>query len=81
MLFMVSITFSIPEEIRRIMKENPEINWTHIVRSSIEEKAKKLVLKKELLKRLEEEDESGFTDWTVEMGRKLKSGIAKRHGL
>jgi hypothetical protein len=47
---MVSITFSIPEETRKIMKEFPEINWTHIVRSSIEEKAKKLALKKELLK-------------------------------
>ena len=78
---MVSITFSIPEEIRRIMKEFPEVNWTHIVRSSIEEKAKKLVLKKELLEKLKEEDESGFTDWTIEMGRKLKKGIAKRHGL
>ena len=68
MLFMVSITFSIPEETRKIMREFPEINWTHIVRSSIEEKAKKLALKKELLKRLEKEKE--FIDWSVDVVRK-----------
>lgn len=64
---MVSITFSIPEETRKIMKEFPEINWTHIVRSSIEEKAKKLALKKELLKKLKGEKE--FIDWSVNVIR------------
>ena len=65
---MVSITFSIPEEIRKVMKEFPEVNWTHIVRSSIEEKAKKLALKRELLKRLDGEKE--FMDWSVGVVRK-----------
>lgn len=68
MLFMVSITFSIPEEIRSIMKENPEINWTHIVRNSIEEKAKKLKLRKQMLKELKKEED--FNDWAVELIRK-----------
>ncbi len=68
MLFMVSITLSIPEETRKIMKEFPEINWTHLVRSSIEEKAKKLILRKELLKRFEKEKE--FIDWSVDVVRK-----------
>lgn len=68
MLFMVSITFSIPEETRKIMREFPEVNWTHLVRSSIEEKAKKLALRKELLKRLEKEKE--FIDWSVAVVRK-----------
>ena len=81
MLFMVSITFSIPEETRKIMKEFPEINWTHIIRSSIEEKAKKLVWKEKMLKQIKEEDEGGFTDWTIEMGRKLKKDVAKKHIL
>ncbi|MBU2615851.1 MAG: hypothetical protein KKC19_01995 [Nanoarchaeota archaeon] len=64
---MVSITFSIPEETRKTMKEFPEINWTHIVRSSIEEKARKLELKKELLKKLKGEE--SFIDWSVETVR------------
>lgn len=68
MLFMVSITFSIPDEIRKIMKEFPEINWTHIVRSSIEDKAKRLALKRELLRNFERERE--LIDWSVNVVRK-----------
>ena len=73
---MVSITFSIPEETRKIMKEFPEINWTHLVRNSIEERANKLALKKELLKRFEKEKE--FIDWSVDLGRKAKKGRTQR---
>lgn len=72
MLIMVSITFSIPEETRKIMKEFPEINWTHLVRSSIQEKAKKLALKRELLKQIEKE--KGFTDWSVDVVRRGRHG-------
>ena len=52
------------------MKEFPEVNWTHLVRSSIEEKAKKLALRKELLKRLDSEKD--FIDWSVKLGREAK---------
>lgn len=76
MLIMVSITFSIPDETRKIMKEFPEVNWTHIVRSSIEERAKKFVLKRELLKDLDKEKD--FVNWSVELGRKAKQGRVKR---
>jgi hypothetical protein len=76
MLNMVSITFSIPEDTRKIMKEFPEVNWTHIVRSSIEEKAQKLSLKKELFRELEKERK--FIDWSVELGRLAKRGRHKR---
>ncbi len=78
---MVSITLSVPEEVREQMKKFPEINWSGFVRASIETKIKKLAWKEEMLKRLEQEDESGFTGWTIEMGRKLKERVAKRHGL
>jgi len=76
MLSMVSITFSIPEETRKIMKEFPEVNWTHLVRSSIEEKVKKLALKKELLEKFGKEKE--FIEWSVELGRKAKEGRTPR---
>ena len=68
MLFMVSITFSIPEETKKTIKEFPEVNWTHLVRSAIEEKAKKLNSKKILLERLKKE--KNFMDWSVEVVRK-----------
>jgi len=72
---MVSITFSIPEEIRSIMKENPEINWTHIVRNSIEEKAKKLELRKQMLKELKKEED--FNNWAVDLIRKGRNETSR----
>ena len=67
MLFMVSITFSIPEETRKIMKEFPEVNWSGLVRNCITEKAKRLAVKEELLKQLKKEKE--FNDWAVDLVR------------
>ncbi len=70
---MVSITLSIPEQIKDLMNQFPEINWSGLVRKTISEKAKQLELKKRLLLQLENENE--FNDWAVRMireGRKSK---------
>jgi hypothetical protein len=45
---MVSITLSVPEETRELMRKFPEVNWSGLVRQCITEKAKKLALKQEL---------------------------------
>ncbi len=68
---MVSITLSIPEEIRKKMKQYDEINWSALVRKIIEKKVQELSWKEEMLKQLKKEEE--FTNWTVEMGRKMKA--------
>ena len=73
---MVSITLSVPEEIRKKMKEYDEINWSGLVRKTIEKKIKEISWKEEMLKQLEEEKE--FTNWTIEMGKKAKRGRFKR---
>ena len=75
---MVSITLSIPSKIREEMKQFPNVNWSGFVRTCIESKAKQLVWKQKMLAKLKEEEESGFTDWTVKVGRKLKKDIAKK---
>lgn len=75
---MVSITLSIPENTRELMKRFPEINWSAFVRASIESKAGQLAWKEEMLKKLRGEDESGFTEWSIEEGRKLNQSIAKQ---
>ena len=67
---MVSITLSIPEELKKKMKQYDEINWSAIVRKILQEKIQKLVWKEEMLKELRMEEE--FTNWTIEMGRKMK---------
>lgn len=75
---MVSVTLSIPEEVREKMKQFPEINWSALIRKLLEEKIRQLKMKEELLAKLKEEDESGFTDWTINLGRRVKEeGIKK----
>lgn len=74
---MVSITISVPEETRKLMKRFPEINWSGFVRASIETRAKQLAWKHEMLEKLRQEDESGFKDWCIELGQKVNEGVAK----
>ena len=69
---MVSITLSIPSKVRGEMKQFPEINWSGFVRACIESKAKQLVWKQEILAKLKQEDDSGFTEWTVKLGREAR---------
>ena len=73
---MVSITLSVPDDIRKVMKENPEINWSALVRKTIQEKAEQLEMKKELLNNLKKEKE--FIDWSVKLGRDAKKGRLKK---
>ena len=75
---MVSLTLSIPEELKKRMEQFPEINWSGLVRKIIIEKANELQWRQDMLKKLKEEDASGFTQWTVEMGRRVNKGIAQR---
>jgi len=64
---MVSITLSVPEQIKELMNQFPEVNWSGLVRQAISEKAKKLALKRELFSQLENERE--FSDWAVNLVR------------
>ncbi|MEK6895157.1 MAG: hypothetical protein AABX48_01420 [Nanoarchaeota archaeon] len=67
---MVSITLSVSEDTRNLMKRFPEVNWSAFVRKTIEDKARNLVLKDELLRKFE--DEKSFNEWSVEIGREFK---------
>lgn len=67
---MVSITISVPEEVRNLMKKFPEVNWSGLVRQCINEKAERLRIREELLKELEKEKD--FIQWSVEIGKKAK---------
>ena len=76
---MVSITLSVPNRVRELMKRFPEINWSAFVRSSIERKVEQLSWKEEMLANLKQEDESGYTDLSIELGDKIKEGMWKRY--
>jgi negative regulator of sigma E activity len=76
---MVSITLSVSEETRKQMKRFSDVNWSSLVRACIESKAKQLAWKQEMLAKLKEEDESGFTEESIRIGRKIKEGMWKRY--
>lgn len=73
---MVSVTVSIPEEIKKKMEQFPEVNWSGLVRTIIENKVHNLVWKEEMKKRINEDKE--FNDWSVFMGKKVKQGMGQR---
>jgi len=65
---MVSITLSVPAEIKAMMDHFAEINWSGFVRTAIEDKTKQLSWKEEMLAKLN--SEKAFTDWAVDTQRK-----------
>ena len=69
---MVSITVSVPDKTKKLMKEFPEMNWSGFVKKSVEEKVKKLAKLEELKKELE--DEHDITGWSVKLQRASRSG-------
>ena len=73
---MVSITLSVPEDVKQNMERFPEINWSGFVRKAIEQKTRELSWEEEMLEKLGQDRE--FEDWCVEMGRKVNRGVAER---
>lgn len=69
---MVSITLSVPEEVKQEMGKFPEINWSGFIRKVIIEKTKELSWKEKMLKKLKEEGE--FTGWAIKLQRASRRG-------
>jgi hypothetical protein len=79
---MVSITLSVPAEVKANMDRFPEMNWSGFVRQKVIEKTQKLSWKEEMMKRLEEEKE--IDDWAVKVVRASREGRLedlKKQGL
>ncbi len=79
---MVSVTLSIPENVKKKMEDFSEINWSGFIRKQIIEKTEELSLKEEMLKKLEKEKD--LTNWAVKLQRdfrKDRSKVLKNKGL
>lgn len=74
---MVSITLSVPEEVRIQMKRYPEVNWSGFVRVAIESKVKRLKWKQEMLEQLEAEKE--YDEEALRIGNEIKEAMWKRY--
>ena len=73
---MPSITLSVPERVRELMKQFPEVNWSGFVRGSIEAKVRGLLWKQQMMEKLESEEP--FDKLALEIGDKIKEGAWKR---
>ncbi len=67
---MVSITLSIPEEVKHRMERFPEINWSGLIRKTIEGKTKELCWREEMQKKFKEEE--SLTEWAVKLQKKTR---------
>jgi hypothetical protein len=79
---MVSITLSVPAEVKANMDRFPEMNWSGFVRQKIIEKTEKLSWREEMMKRAKEEEELDM--WIVDLvreGRKGRFEELKKMGL
>jgi hypothetical protein len=73
---MTNMTLAIPEDLHNIMKKHSEIKWSEVARQAIWTQARKLELMDNLLSKSEFTEKDALT-----LGRKIKQGIAKQHGL
>ena len=73
---MTNMTLAIPEELHKIIKKHKEIKWTEIARQAMWEQARKLEIMDSLLSKSELTEKD-----TMEIGKKIKREIAKKHGL
>ncbi len=72
---MVSITLSVPEDLKLDMDKFPELNWSAVAREAIKRKLLMLEKFKEFTK------DSEFTDEdALNLGRKVSAKAAKKYG-
>jgi predicted CopG family antitoxin len=71
---MVSVTLSVPEEMKSEMDEHPEINWSEVARQSIERKLAEL----RFLETFKAESELTEAE-AIELGRGLKAQMRERY--
>ncbi|MDO8428349.1 MAG: hypothetical protein Q7S92_03990 [Candidatus Diapherotrites archaeon] len=73
---MVNMTLAVPEDLKKLMDKHGEVKWSAVARQAMWVHAQKLELMDKLVSKskLSEKD-------AMEIGRKIKQSVAKRHGL
>lgn len=73
---MVSVTLSVPQELKKKMEEFHDINWSAVAREAIQ---RKMILLERFRKFSKE---STFTEEeALELGKKVNQSVRKWHGL
>lgn len=71
---MANVTLAVPEELRKVMKNHPEIKWSEVARQAMWEYASKLELMDEVTKRSKLTDKDA-----LEIGRKVNAALASAY--
>jgi hypothetical protein len=71
---LANVTLAVPEELRKIMRNHPEIKWSEVARQAMWDYARKLEMMDEVTKKskLTEKD-------ALEIGRLINAGLAERY--
>ncbi len=69
---MVSVTVSVTEDIRALMKQFPEMNWSGFVSKAITQKAEEMKWREEMLRKLQTEE--GAQEWAVGLQKNARKG-------
>ncbi len=71
---MVSVTLSVPEELKKKMDEFPEMNWSEVARQAIWERATQLSVLKAITSKSKMTEKDA-----LELGREINKAVAKRY--
>lgn len=73
---MTNMTLAVSGDLHKIMRKHKEVKWSEVARQALWQHARKIELIDRLLSKskLTEED-------ALDIGRKIKLAVAKRHGL
>lgn len=80
---MVNITLSVPKNLKELMNEFPETNWSAVARKAISKEVLKRTIAMKILDRLTQKSELTDKD-CIRLGEKLKDGrfdLLKKQGL
>jgi len=71
---LVNMTLSVPKELKTLMDQFPEINWSEVARKAFREKVEDLKFLKEFTSKSELTEEDA-----LELGRKVNRALSKRY--
>lgn len=70
------MTLAVPEDLKQIMERHKEVKWSEVARQAMWEHAKKLELMDKLVSKSKLTEKEA-----LEIGRRIKKEVARRHGL
>jgi hypothetical protein len=68
------MTLAVPKELKNLMDQFPEINWSEVARKAFREKVEDLKFLKEFTSKSELTEEDA-----LELGRKVNKALSKRY--